>query len=302
MLRAAGQSPTPPLTAGSFLLNVVYSIDIRGRMLPIDGFQTDCTPTDAANPNKACSGGVARRYGFVQQQRAAHPNTIVMDVGNMYYGSSFMNIANPAGSNIAKWISQTTPAPYYDVIGLGSNDFFNGPTTLAGVLRSLQPSVQVVGTNLIVGPEPLLSDVTIRPYSVHQLPGGRKVGVLSVIMAQLLSSASAGQVEVSPSTVKAVNDSMSQIKAVHPDCNIIVLMSNLRTHAENEAIVAAVPDIDVVIYRSMTNDEQAVFTTTSASGSTVVWATMPNTGGASAFGGSMGSLQIDFDDDGKVQS
>jgi 2',3'-cyclic-nucleotide 2'-phosphodiesterase (5'-nucleotidase family) len=118
-------SAPSPAEAQNFQLNVLYTSDVRGRMLPIQlKFGSECTVAQAelndTNAGNDCFGGVARRAKFIQDFRAANPNTIAVDIANVFFGTSIAAIAQPQASNIGKWMSDAT----YDVQGLGTNEFF----------------------------------------------------------------------------------------------------------------------------------------------------------------------------------
>lgn len=102
-------------------------------------------------------GGLARRATFIDQQRKQYNNTLVIDGGNNFYGkilptiehlfkssqycttffikstvmfffsfsgTLFYNI-DTGPATLARWFSQ-----FYDVMGIGSNDFFQGNLTV----------------------------------------------------------------------------------------------------------------------------------------------------------------------------
>lgn len=295
---ARGQSSTGAASS-LFDLNLVFSTDVRGRMLPITSTQADCAPSTVASSPATCFGGVARRATFIKAQKAAYANTLVVDLGNYYFGSTFVEVASPQASNIALWVSQSK----YDVVGLGTNDFFSGPGLLADYMSSFSSTnPSVVCTNLDVSSEPLLSGVTINSYRV-QTVNGRKIGFIGAISDQLAVISSPGanvKVNSGGTVEELLTNAITALQTANPDCNIIVLLTTATT-TDVTNIINEVNGIDVVLYKSESAADP-VYATEVVSGRTLVKATIPLTGGVAAFGGTMGALQISFDADGEVQA
>lgn len=285
-----------------FTLNLVWSQDVRGRMLPIDSFQDDCPPATPTAPQSSpsCYGGEARRATFIKQMKSNYTNVLAVDLGNLYYGTAFPQVANPIASNIGGWTSQSG----YDIIGLGIDDFFNGPGELAGYLRALTPNLPaVVSSNLDCSHESQLSGISILPWVVNPI-NGTKVGVISA-MPNWLSTASSpgancivdngGTDDVTPLTA-----AVAALKTAHPDCHIIVLITGYQV-AIAQSILANIPDIDVAIYTSSSSSDHFSATSTNL-GQTQVYASIPLTGGLNSFGATMGWLSVGFDAAGFVDA
>ena len=93
-----------------------------------------------------CFGGATERITYVQQARAKHNHTVLLDVGGMWHGSTFAYKFK--GSVSAEFASQMK----YDVMGTDQADFFNGPSGyvnfLKGCFNNGNP-IPVVSSNLV---------------------------------------------------------------------------------------------------------------------------------------------------------
>ena len=189
----------------------------------------------------------------------------------------------------------------YDVINLGTNEFFNGPGTLAGYLRSMSgPKPVVVSSNLIFGTDPSLGSAAIRKWSLHNL-NGTFVAVIGAISTQLSTTSSPGpDVIVQADTVSALNQVIGDLRVSEPRVSVIILLSTLSTTQEISLVARTVQYLDIILYRSVDDNEPLAQTVLNAWNEPVFLTTSPNVGGPSAFGGSMGRLQAWFDDSGNL--
>jgi 2',3'-cyclic-nucleotide 2'-phosphodiesterase (5'-nucleotidase family) len=295
------------VAAAPFDLTIGYSIDTLGRMLPVDTRSVECKPPDlAASASKRadCFGGIARRYTFAQQLRANFTNVLVLDAGNSWFGTSFQSVGSPPASNIGRWMATGagSASAFYDAVSVSTADFFApGPPVLADYLSAFGGNLPIVLSNMDWSADPNLKSVNILDFWVKIMPGGRIVGVIGAINTGLAASASPGPyVELLLPTVAVLNATVVSLMTEHPTCNIVVLLTSLAglDLREYESVAKQVPGIDVVIYRSMHNEDEQAVLLSGPGGRPVVVATLQNLGGPSIYGGSMGTLQLQFDDDG----
>lgn len=205
-----------------------------------------------------CIGGVSRRATYIAQQRARYPNTIVIDVGNLFYGTLFTRLsASPTagrGTTIAQWVSLSG----YDALGVGSNDFFAGPSLYGEYVRGLDPSIPIISSNLDVsgetlGPSPLIPPDRVQSWGI-KIINGRKIGLVGCIDPRLSDISSPGpRIQVNSggnfTCVALVTRALAQLKKIHGDVNIVIaLVSTTLTDRDLAREVAvSVDGIDLVL-------------------------------------------------------
>jgi 2',3'-cyclic-nucleotide 2'-phosphodiesterase (5'-nucleotidase family) len=287
----------------TYTLNVVFTVDLRAHELAINSLQSDCAPTASDH----CYGGVSRRASYIRQQRANYSNTLVVDVANSWQGTAFASpaVSSPRGSNIAQWMSQSG----YDVMGLGASDFFVGPSGLAGFLSSLQgPKLpSIVCSNLDVSNEPLLTNPSVPPivpWAVHSV-GGRSIGFVGVMDLELVAISSPGpNVQVANTAAGAavaVQSALNDLTAVHPDCNIIVLLSSLSQQPDDFThVLSAVSDVDIVLFQSSLETDTVEKLQYTPSGPRLLVTVPSFTVGPTLYGGAMTSVLAQFDGNGTL--
>jgi 5'-nucleotidase / UDP-sugar diphosphatase len=241
-------------------LTIVHTTHIRSRLLPVNPFGVSCSLADSQDGGpESCSGGAARRATFVRgvQSAVGANGTIVVDVGCRLHGSLFFSMFRGL-ADAEEMIATGT-----DVLGLDKCEFFAGQTALAGFIRALGNRTSVVSSNLRVKQGTPLAGGT-QPIAIVSSRGGRKVAFVSLVAPDLVSSTrlqqdSARNVSVVEGVrmVDHMNVLLHNMSLQHPDCNIVVLLSNLRESGNSAAVLAAqreeehvlhyVKGIDVVI-------------------------------------------------------
>ena len=241
-------------------LTIIHTTHVRSRLLPVNPFGVSCSLADSQDGGPvSCSGGAARRATFVRgvQSAVGANGTIVVDVGCRLHGSLFFSMFRGLAD------AEEMVATGVDVLGLDKCEFFAGQAALAGFIRALGNRTSVVSSNLRVKQGTPLAGGT-QPIAIVQSRGGRKVAFVSLVAPDLVSSTrlqqdSARNVSVVEGVrmVDHMNIVLHNMSLQHPDCNIVVLLSNLRGSGNSAAALAAqreeehvlhyVKGIDVVI-------------------------------------------------------
>ncbi|MDE6301866.1 MAG: bifunctional metallophosphatase/5'-nucleotidase [Muribaculaceae bacterium] len=121
-------------------------------------------PTD--NDNR---GGIARRKALIDSVRAAEPNVLLIDAGDVVQGSLYFNIY---GGEVEQKLMN---ALGYDIRILGNHEFDNGVDSLAAVLS--KADAQFLATNYDLSGSPLAT--MFEKYAVREI-GGRKIGFIAL--------------------------------------------------------------------------------------------------------------------------
>ena len=271
-----------------------------------------------------CFGGATERVTYVEQARARHNNTILLDGGGMWHGSTFAYKFK--GSVSAEFASQMK----YDVLGVDQSDFFNGVsgfvTFLKGCFKSGTP-IPVVSSNLNVGNEPMLHaqrtgepGAMIASYAiVNVIPGGNtvstggcnvqstgtsanngtKVGVISLINKEAATRSSMGNtVTVQQDLKLATNQAISNLRKAHPTCDKIILLASTSWEAELKPVLEQVEHIDVAILNDGLNGLASYPTIVkhAVTGKKVLVI------GTQMYGKEVGHLNVVFDNNGEIKA
>ncbi len=177
-------------------------------------------------------GGIARRATLLQQIRKKNPNVLLVDSGSFFAGGA-MDQAS-LGQELDKSRTlvhlKAMELMQYDAASLSPDEFVFGRQFLEENISKTK--IAFLGANLV-------SD-KILPYRVKKFPGFQ-VGVIGLVNP--LAGAKAPGLNFIPpqdALKKAVAD-LKNLKV-----NAIILISGLKEE-ENKALVAANPEIDVLI-------------------------------------------------------
>jgi 2',3'-cyclic-nucleotide 2'-phosphodiesterase (5'-nucleotidase family) len=245
--------PTP---TSDFTLTLLHTNDVRGRVMPLNKYESECTLLDGSDPSstlslansdKGCHGGVAARTHYVKTARAASgsDNTLLVDAGNYYFGSLWY--AAYKGLSDIPYVTNLG----YDVMGAGSNEFFSGSTEYFNFLKDQLPSVVTVVTNLDISGDPINNCVKsgqvkcVKPYDVV-VKGGRKIGVLGFVPTDLFFIATPGPLLSLYPYMTAATNALAALNEAHPDCDIVIAVSMLNEN-ENVKLATEVAGIDVIV-------------------------------------------------------
>ena len=114
-------------------------------------------------------GGFEARAAIIDSLRALNENTILLDAGDMWQGSSYFNMFK------GRLEVEAYNLMGYNAVVLGNHEFDCGIDTLAARIREMD--FPVVCANYDFGKTPFAS--LVRPYTVIE-KGGWKVGVIGV--------------------------------------------------------------------------------------------------------------------------
>lgn len=123
----------------------------------------------AIDPDSDGLGGVLRRKVLIDSVRAAEPNVLLIDAGDVVQGTLYFNIY---GGKIEQELMN---ALGYDIRILGNHEFDNGVDSLAKVLaisRALN-----ISTNYDLSASPLAP--MFKPYDIRQV-GDRRFGIIGI--------------------------------------------------------------------------------------------------------------------------
>ena len=198
-------------------------------------------PIDAGKRNADC-GGYARRMGYIQRQRQADPDLLLLDAGDFCQGTPYFNFYH------GRIEIDALNRMGYDVGMLGNHEFDYGLDTLATILSMAK--FPIVCANYDVQNTPLKG--LVQPYTILKRKGLR-IGVfgIGVNPHSLISTKNFEPIQyLDPLTT-------AQQIATHlrhdEHCDIVICLSHQGTHHEVDSqlsdveMAAATRDIDVII-------------------------------------------------------
>jgi len=198
-------------------------------------------PIEAGKRDANCAG-YARRMGFIERERQADPDLILVDAGdfsqgtpyfNFYHGRIEMDALNRMG---------------YDAATLGNHEFDYGLDTLAVILRMAQ--FPIVCANYDVRNTPL--DGLVKPYTIL-LKKGLRIGVfgIGVNPHSLIATKNFAPVRYLDPVTSA--QEIATLLRHDKHCDVVICLSHQGTnHAvdgqvSDVELAAATRDIDVII-------------------------------------------------------
>jgi len=203
-------------------LTILHSNDTHGQLMPL--------PTASG----ALLGGYARRATFISQQRAAHPQLLLVDAGDYYQGTRFWHAFRGEPDITLMNMLQ------YDVGALGNHDCDGGIDVLADRLR--QANFPVLCANMTFPPGHPLADAW-QP-SVIKTIGGVRVAFFSILIdaMQLYPAEFQAAVQVEP----AIDTARRLIPQLRAQADAVIHLSHLGQLGD-VAVAEAVFDIDLII-------------------------------------------------------
>lgn len=142
-----------PLVAGAANLVILHTNDTHSQIEPTDSDR----------------GGILRRKVLIDSVRAAEPDVLLVDCGDMVQGSLYFTLYGGEAEQ------RLMNALGYDIQILGNHEFDNGVDSLAAVLAGLDAELlttnyRLDGTRL----EPLFKQYTVRTF------GDRRIGIMGL--------------------------------------------------------------------------------------------------------------------------
>ncbi|MGX7013078.1 bifunctional metallophosphatase/5'-nucleotidase [Vagococcus silagei] len=138
-------------------LKIYYTSDVHGYLFPTDYSNDSVQPLGLLSASE-------------QYQR--DDNTLVIDGGDMFQGSPFVNYFQKKDGR-ATGIIETINKIGYDVVTLGNHDFNHGFERLESEVRDLNPTVTCV--NVLDKEGKMLF-----PEIIKEMPNGLKVGIVGI--------------------------------------------------------------------------------------------------------------------------
>ncbi|MEZ4701507.1 MAG: metallophosphoesterase [Rhodothermales bacterium] len=224
-------APLQALAADELRLVILHTNDTHSRIDPF--------PMDGGR--NAGMGGIARRSALVQRIRAAEPNLLLLDSGDIFQGTPYFNFFG--GELEFKAMS----AMGYDASTLGNHDFDNGVPGLVKMLP--HATFPFVSANYIVDAGSPLAGHT-KPHLIKQV-GRIKVGLfgLGIDFDHLVIGALHEGVTYTDPIVAA----RQQVDVLRQQgCHLIVCLSHLgyryrEDRPSDMTLAAEVPGIDLIL-------------------------------------------------------
>ena len=193
-------------------LYLLHTSDMHSRVEPL--------AADAADAD-AGKGGLARRAAFVRQFCAEHPNTLVLDCGDISQGTPYYNFYK--GEVEILLMNHMG----YDAMAIGNHEFDFGMENMARLFRMAR--FPVVCSNYEVAGTPL--EGLVKPYVVIERGGLRMVYKDPIPVAQ----------------------AMADLLRNEEHCDAVICLSHLGIRgidpeaASDEKLVAATSGIDAIL-------------------------------------------------------
>jgi 5'-nucleotidase len=221
-----------PTAAQDFTLSILHTNDIHSRVDQVAPTGSFCTPQNAAQDR--CVGGYARLATKIRELRAARPNPILLDAGDVFQGTLFYTLSKSDA------VKPFLNALGYDAMTLGNHEFDDGPAELARFLDGL--SVPVVSANVDVAREPRLAGRWSSSRIVEV--GGQRIGIIGLTTAETPVSSSPGPTIGFLAHAQTLRREVAALQAV--GVNKIVALTHVGA-AEDAALAAAVDGVDIFV-------------------------------------------------------
>jgi 5'-nucleotidase len=221
-----------PTAAQDFTLSILHTNDIHSRVDQVAPTGSFCTPQNAAQDR--CVGGYARLATKIRELRAARPNPILLDAGDVFQGTLFYTLSKSDA------VKPFLNALGYDAMTLGNHEFDDGPAELARFLDGL--SVPVVSANVDVAREPRLAGRWSSSRIVEV--GGQRIGIIGLTTAETPVSSSPGPTIGFLAHAQTLRREVAALQAA--GVNKIVALTHVGA-AEDAALAAAVDGVDIFV-------------------------------------------------------
>ena len=146
-LVSLGMYSQPSMAAGHKILNltILHTNDFHARFRPISKYDNNCSAE--SNAEGKCFGGSARLISAIEDARARHDNTILLDGGDQFQGTLFYNLYK--GKVAAEMMNKLQ----YDGMAVGNHEFDDGPETLRAFMDAVNFPVLMANANIDMEPE-----------------------------------------------------------------------------------------------------------------------------------------------------
>ncbi len=157
---AALLAAKPAFASKDNVVTLLHTNDTHSRIEPFE---------DGENKGK---GGVARRAKLINDWRSAHPNTLLVDAGDIFQGTPYFN---QFGGRVE---FEAMSAMGYDLATYGNHDFDRGTEGLSEMLDFA--SFEFVSTTLTITNSKMRSRTA--PYRILEV-AGRRIGFFGLTVA-----------------------------------------------------------------------------------------------------------------------
>ena len=266
-------------------LTILHTNDFHARFRPISKYDNNCSAEN--NAEGKCFGGSARLITAIEDARARHENTILLDGGDQFQGTLFYNLYK--GKVAAEMMNKLG----YDGMTVGNHEFDDGPETLRAFMDAV--NFPVLMANADVDMEPELKGRLQKSTVIER--SGHKIGLIGLVTEDVVDISSPGDNIIFTDAITAVQAEVDSLTAA--GVGIIILMSHSSYEIDKE-IAANTTGVDVIVgghdnaYLSNVSDRAKGPYPTVVNGTQIVQ--------AYAYGKYLGELSVVFDDDGEIIS
>ena len=264
-------------------ITILHTNDFHARFRPISKYDNNCSEEN--NAKGKCFGGTARLISAVEDARARHSNTILLDGGDQFQGTLFYNLYK--GKVAAEMMNKLG----YDGMTVGNHEFDDGPETLRAFMDAVNFPVLMANANVDMEPE--LKGKLHKSTTV--LKNNKKIGLIGVVTEDVVDLSSPGDNIIFTDAVAAVQSEVDFL--TEAGVNIIILLSH-SSYEVDKMIAANTTGVDVIVgghdnaYLSNVSDRAKGPYPTVVNGTQIVQ--------AYAYGKFLGELSVLFDEAGNV--
>ncbi len=222
----------PAMAQQDFTMSIIHTNDVHSRIDQVTATGSFCTPQNAEQ--NRCFGGYPRLATKIRELRAARPNPVVLDAGDVFQGTLFYTLAKSDA------VKPFLNAIGYDMMTLGNHEFDDGPAELAKFLDGLR--VPVVTANIDVSKEPRLQG----KWLSHRVMvvGGQRVGVIGLTTSETPLTSSPGDTVAFGEHVEALKREVAALQAV--GVNKIIALTHVGALVDQQ-LARAVDGVDVFV-------------------------------------------------------
>ena len=264
-------------------ITILHTNDFHARFRPISKYDNNCSEEN--NAKGKCFGGTARLISAVEDARARHSNTILLDGGDQFQGTLFYNLYK--GQVAAEMMNKLG----YDGMAVGNHEFDDGPETLRAFMDSVTFPVLMANANVHMEPE--LKGKLQKSTTLYR--NNQKIGLIGINTEKTAELSSPGDNVIFTDAVAAVQAEVDFL--TEAGVNKIILMSH-SSYEIDKMIAANTTGVDVIVgghdnaYLSNVSDRAKGPYPTVVNGTQIVQ--------AYAYGKFLGELSVLFDEAGNV--
>jgi len=261
---AAQADPPDNYDTADFQITVLHNNDGESQLVNAGGDLEDY-------------GGAARFNTLVDMRKAAYTNVVMISSGDNFLAGPEFNLGLKHRTDTGEPMYDTIAMALigYDAVNLGNHDFDFGPDVLAEFIVGYQalPTIPApayagpwvtppyVSANLDMSAEPNLAALVdplgpittavdpLKPIAESTVVtvNGEKIGIIGLETPNLATISSPRDVVIDQAVVQVVKDQVAALSAAPYNVNKIILTSHLQDIDLEQALIADVTGVDVVI-------------------------------------------------------